>query len=309
MRYWIKLYTEILDDPKMGRLSDREYRTCVSLFAMAGREDREGSLPPIDDMAWSLRMTPVDLTANLQVLARLDILEECDGLWVVRKWQERQAKAPSAAPDKVLQRVHEHRERERNETVTTLHPEVKRDVTPPDTDTDTDTDTEKNRKEQRGASAPADAAPTPAKSEKKPLPDYPQAVQIFIANGGKLKAGKLADGTPNKERTIQFITEHIKNDPESLELWGQVVNAYVNVKCWAGTSYTIMVNDYYANGLIPGEKSARSGNNGNKPGYGLTSITGNDRHSRAPTDAERAEFQRQSREMEERDRRAAAGAG
>ena len=35
----------------------------------------------------------------------------------------------------------------RNETVTTLHPEVKRDVTPPETETETETETEKKREE------------------------------------------------------------------------------------------------------------------------------------------------------------------
>jgi hypothetical protein len=34
MKTWIKLYTEILQDPKMGRLTDRQYRTCVNLFLL-----------------------------------------------------------------------------------------------------------------------------------------------------------------------------------------------------------------------------------------------------------------------------------
>lgn len=142
MRYWIKLYTEILDDPKMGRLSDREYRTCITLFALAGREDNDGKLPPPVDMAWRLRMDSTELLEDMRALERLNILEEHDGTWAVRKWQERQAKAPSAAPDKVLQRVHEHRQRERNETVTALHLEVKRGVTPPETETETEVEVE-----------------------------------------------------------------------------------------------------------------------------------------------------------------------
>lgn len=38
MKSWIKLYTEILNDPKMGRLTDRQYRTCINLFLDADGE-------------------------------------------------------------------------------------------------------------------------------------------------------------------------------------------------------------------------------------------------------------------------------
>lgn len=166
MRYWIKLYTEIVHDPKMGRLTDRQFRTCINLFAMAGEIDREGELPELDDMAWQLRMNPEDLTADLVALAAVNIVAEDDGIWTISKWAERQAKAPSAAPDKVLQRVHEHRERKRNDTtlsrnedVTTLHHEVKRDVTPPEKNR-----VEKNRIEVETEEKDAPAPPSPAQS-------------------------------------------------------------------------------------------------------------------------------------------------
>jgi hypothetical protein len=140
MRYWIKLYTEILKDPKMGRLTDRQFRTCINLFALAGEYDQEGALPSIADMSWTLRMDEAELLDNLNELAKVGIVRCINDTWLVCKWQERQAKAPSAAPDKVLQRVHEHRQRQRNESVTTLQDEVKRDVTPPETETDIDTE-------------------------------------------------------------------------------------------------------------------------------------------------------------------------
>lgn len=142
MRYWIKLYTEILKDPKMGRLTDKQFRTCINLFALAGEHDQEGALPSVADMSWTLRMDEAELLDNLNELAKVGIVRCVNDTWLVCKWQERQAKAPSAAPDKVLQRVHEYRQRQRNESVTTLQDEVKRGVTPPETDTDTDTESE-----------------------------------------------------------------------------------------------------------------------------------------------------------------------
>lgn len=150
MRYWVKLYTEIINDPKMGRLTDRQFRTCINLFALAGEIDQDGALPPIDDLSWRLRMQSADLAADLKALAAVGIMSFTSDAWIITKWQERQAKAPSAAKEKVLQRVHEYRERERNENVTTLHNEAKRDVTPPEKNR---IDIEKKREEREAPAA------------------------------------------------------------------------------------------------------------------------------------------------------------
>jgi hypothetical protein len=113
-----------------------------------------------------------------------------------------------------------------------------------------------------------------------------------VVNGGKFKSGKLADGTPHKDRAIQYISEHVKSDPASLRLWGQIVNAYINIMSWSATSYTVMVNDYYANGSIPGEKTGRNGKNGHSTESGLTAIAGSGPRPNAPTPEQRADFQR-----------------
>lgn len=148
MRTWIKLYTEIIDDPKMGRLTDRQFRTCINLFALAGRIDTDGALPALDDIAWQFRMDIADLTADLQTLRSVHIIAEHDGQLVINRWRERQAKSPSAAPERVLQRVTEYRQRRRNDDVTTLHEEVNRGVTP----------IEQNRKEKNKEEVAAVAA-------------------------------------------------------------------------------------------------------------------------------------------------------
>ena len=38
-KFWIKLYHEILDDPKMGRMPDRLWRRTIELFLLAGELD------------------------------------------------------------------------------------------------------------------------------------------------------------------------------------------------------------------------------------------------------------------------------
>ncbi len=160
MRYWIKLYTEILHDPKMGRLTDRQFRTCINLFALAGELDADGTLPPEADIAWKLRKTDTELRDDLNALAAVSIITDAGDGWHIRQWESRQAKAPSAAPANVRQRVTEHRQRARNEGVTTLQATCNEGVTTlqsqrndavtaPESDTDIDTDKIKNHAASR----------------------------------------------------------------------------------------------------------------------------------------------------------------
>src|SRR3990167_3953516 len=65
-KYWIKLYHEILDDPKMGLLNDRLYRRTIEMFLMAGDNEKEGTLPPIEHMAWRLRVSPEELEPDVE---------------------------------------------------------------------------------------------------------------------------------------------------------------------------------------------------------------------------------------------------
>lgn len=88
--YWIKLYHEILHDPKMERLSDHLYRRCMELFLLAGETDREGELPSVDDMAWTFRSDVETMQKDLVELARVGILHQENDRWIVTHFAERQ---------------------------------------------------------------------------------------------------------------------------------------------------------------------------------------------------------------------------
>ena len=92
MRPWIKLYTEILHDPKMGRMPHRLFRRTIELFLLAGIcSNNEGILPPVKDIAWHLRVGEASLLKDLMSLQKLDIVhEEEPGVWVVTHFAERQ---------------------------------------------------------------------------------------------------------------------------------------------------------------------------------------------------------------------------
>ncbi len=136
-KYWIKLYHEILDDPKMGRLDDRYFRRTIELFLLAGELEKDGRLPDVEDMAWRLRIPLDEMQDDLDALQEIGIVSQVDGSWVVTKFSERQSAAPGNERTKRY-RDEKHKQEyycneKCDETVTNRHT---------DTDTDTDTDTE-----------------------------------------------------------------------------------------------------------------------------------------------------------------------
>lgn len=111
-RIWIKLFIEILDDPKMGRLPDWLWRRAVELFLLAGENGNDGLLQPVMDMAWRLRTSEEKLTESLQALSKVGVVHETPDGWVVTHFEERQSAVSST------ERVQEFRKRKRNEDET-----------------------------------------------------------------------------------------------------------------------------------------------------------------------------------------------
>jgi hypothetical protein len=155
-KYWIKLYHEILDDPKMGRLPDALFRRTIKLFLIAGDFNRGGELPPLADMAWRLRADEPALYAQMEDLEALNILSrDADGGWRVVHFRERQEAAP------IAERVRRHREAARNEEYTPSET-CNADVTDRYTDTDADEESEKDLgADGSGLQAQAADIPTP----------------------------------------------------------------------------------------------------------------------------------------------------
>lgn len=91
MKRWIKLYVEILDDPKMGRMPDWLFRRAIELFLLAGRNGNDGVLPPVEDMAWILRLDETKLREALHGLAEVGVVHEAEpDVWMVTHFAERQ---------------------------------------------------------------------------------------------------------------------------------------------------------------------------------------------------------------------------
>jgi hypothetical protein len=100
---WIKLYTEIINDEKLGCLDDALKWRFVQLLALAGDCDAEGYLcrtsSPLstNDIAFRLRLSSNQLLADLQVLAEnnLILFEAERGAWLVPSFARRQERPQS----------------------------------------------------------------------------------------------------------------------------------------------------------------------------------------------------------------------
>ncbi|MCA9929677.1 MAG: hypothetical protein KC419_14420 [Anaerolineales bacterium] len=153
--YWIKLYDEILDDPKMGRLSDGAFRLCINLFLLAGRQDeRDGRLPSLDDIAWILRLRTEDITALWEELERAGVVCTKDESPFVVNFDKRQGAIDDA------ERMRRYRERKRQEKLQSSDDSVTGEkrgryggVTKRNADIDTDIESDTDR-EQEGEYPP-----------------------------------------------------------------------------------------------------------------------------------------------------------
>ena len=132
---WLRLYTEVLDDPKVQRLPAPLFKTWVNLLCLCGKGD--GRLPSAADIAFALRIDEAAAREAIGALTARGLLEVVDGALVPHNWHGRQFRS-----DNVTERV--KRFRERGADVSRNAADQFRE-TPPDTDTDTDTDTEQIR--------------------------------------------------------------------------------------------------------------------------------------------------------------------
>jgi hypothetical protein len=121
--YWIKLFHEILEDPKMATLPDRLWRRTIELFLLAGKFGKDGELPETKQLAWVLRIPTDELDLDLKQIEGIGIVKRTKTGWIVTNFSKRQAAIP--AKDRMSQMREQRRKQEYYTEVT----EQLRDVT------------------------------------------------------------------------------------------------------------------------------------------------------------------------------------
>lgn len=126
---WYRFYVETLDDPKVQKLPGEQFKGWVNLLSLAARN--EGDLPPVEDIAFALRMSEIEAQELIDYLIEKELVDETEYGLEPHNWNGRQYKS-----DVSTDRVKRFRKRQRNGDETP-------DETPPEQNrTDSDTETE-----------------------------------------------------------------------------------------------------------------------------------------------------------------------
>lgn len=87
---WLRLYDDLLDDPKVQRLDPVLFKAWINLLCLANKGEPRGVLPPLSDMAFRFRVSEEEMQAILDALAQAGLVDEADGQQVPHNWGERQ---------------------------------------------------------------------------------------------------------------------------------------------------------------------------------------------------------------------------
>lgn len=122
---WLRLYVEVLDDPKVQRLNAETFKFWINLLCLAKRHD--GDLPTPEDMSFALRKPPSEIKRMLDSLIEKSLLDMSSDGCRPHGWNARQYKS-----DVSTERVRSFRKRQGNVS---------------ETPSETEADTEQNRTE------------------------------------------------------------------------------------------------------------------------------------------------------------------
>ena len=108
---WFRMYGDMPSDPKIGTLSDAEFRTWVELLCAACKAERNGSTGlTAATVNWSLRR---NVTETLQKLIEANLVRfNAEAELEISAWNKRQYSSDSSTT-----RVKKHREKHKNQEV------------------------------------------------------------------------------------------------------------------------------------------------------------------------------------------------
>jgi hypothetical protein len=109
---WLKLYVEMLDDPKVGMMADWTFRRFIQFLLVARERNQNGLLGPVSELAWRLRSSEDDMLNALRTMSETGIVAETPDGWKVVNFEKRQmALSPT-------ERSREFQKRKRNDCKT-----------------------------------------------------------------------------------------------------------------------------------------------------------------------------------------------
>lgn len=142
-KYWLKIYYEMLDDPKVGILRPALRWRFIETLLVAGEYDKDGLLPKSKEYAWRVRESFETVETDFVELAEVGLLTQDGGNWIVKNFSKRQA--PLSGAERTERYRKQQNKQEYYGEVTDEKQSGDNDETKRHTDTDIDTDIDKKR--------------------------------------------------------------------------------------------------------------------------------------------------------------------
>lgn len=144
--YWLKLYTEILDNPEYYRLSDNAKLGIYELLITAKKVDEDGLLPTLEDIAFYTRRDEAWWTPVIQELQKIKFLIIDDtGNLLIRNFANKQAPVDDAErkrQERARKHASEYKDNDSHELVTELSRNVMESRNRVETEVETDVETD-----------------------------------------------------------------------------------------------------------------------------------------------------------------------
>ena len=113
--YWLKVYTEIIHDPKVMRLDPLVRLRFYECLVLAREYDQGGDLPPDEDAAFIFRIQDSQYQSEMKVLESAGLVDQ-NGTWHLPKFTERQSPVGSSERVKKYREKKHHEEYENEQT-------------------------------------------------------------------------------------------------------------------------------------------------------------------------------------------------
>lgn len=210
---WLRLYTEVLGDPKVQRLPPSVFKTWINLLIVAKLNDDNGRIPEsMDDLAFQLHLSAMKAKEHIEILTKAGLIDN----GAMHAWKDRQYESDTDPTrfDRVRRFREKHKEGETDvkrvsdafqETVETdvetdVETQKKRNETGADSETDTDTEKDKNVRGPQAAATPFPRFIPPTIqevreycAERKNIVDPSRFIDFYTSKGWLVGKAKMRD--------------------------------------------------------------------------------------------------------------------
>lgn len=167
---WLRLYTEILNDPKVQRLPDSLFRAYINFLCIAKEYSDNGVLPPKKDIAFFLRCPENSVKKFCDGLKKVGLLDEENDSFIIHGWNNRQYDSDNDPTANMRKR--RQRERDKTPYVTDDVTDVSRVTSRTCHENVTRTEIEKEIEKEREREIEREQKPTAASAPSVPSPSF-----------------------------------------------------------------------------------------------------------------------------------------